>query len=106
MDMQEQGARPGTDFWDLTRAGIIGEHAQIETPFGSRRVTYADHTASGRGVTFIEDYMRHMLELYGNTHTEDDATGTITSGRLREAEASIKRLLNAEIGRASCRERV
>lgn len=93
--MQEQGTGPGTDFWDFTRTRIIGENARIDTPFGNRRVTYADHTASGRGVTFIEDLMRDVLELYGNTHTEDDATGTLTSERLREAEASIKSLLNA-----------
>ena len=39
--------------------------------------------------------MRAALELYGNTHTEDDATGSITSERLREAEALIKKLVNA-----------
>ncbi len=93
--MQEQGAAPRTDFWDFTRKNIIGENAVIDTPFGRRRVTYADHTASGRAVTFIEDCMRGVLELYGNTHTEDDATGALTSERLREAEATIKRLVNA-----------
>jgi selenocysteine lyase/cysteine desulfurase len=83
------------DFWDLVRENIIGRQAAIRTPFGERRVTYADHTASGRGVRFIEGYLSKILELYGNTHTEDDATGAITSRRLRQAEATIKRLLGA-----------
>ncbi len=83
------------DFWDLVRENIIGRQAAIRTPFGERRVTYADYTASGRGVRFIESYLGRMLELYGNTHTEDDATGAITSRRLRQAEATIKRLLGA-----------
>jgi selenocysteine lyase/cysteine desulfurase len=87
--MQEQ------DFWAFVRESIIGRGAALDTPFGRRRLTYADHTASGRGVTFIEDHVRAALELYGNTHTEDDATGTVTTERLREAEATIKRLVNA-----------
>jgi selenocysteine lyase/cysteine desulfurase len=86
------------DLWDRVRGSIIGGNAFIDTPFGRRRLTYADHTASGRAVSFIEDQLRSALELYGNTHTEDDATGTITSERLREAEALIKRLVNAGPG--------
>jgi selenocysteine lyase/cysteine desulfurase len=83
------------DFWDLVRENIIGREASIRTPFGERRITYADYTASARGVRFIETYLARLLELYGNTHTEDDATGAITSHRLRQAEAAIKRLLGA-----------
>lgn len=83
------------ELWDRVRDGIIGRNAVIETPFGRRRLTYADHTASGRAVGFIEDYIREILALYGNTHTEDDATGIATSQRLKTAEESIKRLLNA-----------
>lgn len=83
------------DFWDVVRRSVIGRDASIVTPFGTRRLTYADFTASGRCVTFIEDYLRKMMATYGNTHTEDDATGTLTSDRLREAEAAIKRLVNA-----------
>jgi selenocysteine lyase/cysteine desulfurase len=90
-EQQERDA----DLWDRVRRSIIGRTTRLRTPFGERRLTYADHTASGRAVTFIEDYVRSTLELYGNTHTEDDATGIITSERLREAEASIKRLVNA-----------
>jgi selenocysteine lyase/cysteine desulfurase len=82
-------------FWSLVRDNIIGRDAEIQTPFGTRRVTYADYTASGRGLRFIERYMERMLELYGNTHTEDDATGIVTSRRLRQAETAIKRLLHA-----------
>ena len=83
------------DFWAFVRENIIGCNAVIRTPFGARRVTYADYTASGRGVAFIERYMQKVLELYGNTHTEDDATGIITTERLHQAEKTIKRLLNA-----------
>jgi selenocysteine lyase/cysteine desulfurase len=83
------------DFWDRARESVIGRNAWIATPFGRRRVTYADYTASGRGIAFIEGYVRRLLELYANTHTEDDATGRITTGRLHQAERTIKRLLHA-----------
>jgi len=82
-------------FWELISKSIIGREAFIKTPFGERLVTYADYTASGRNVTFIEKYMRHMLELYGNTHTEDGATGNYTTKRFHQAERIIKRLVNA-----------
>jgi selenocysteine lyase/cysteine desulfurase len=84
-----------SDFWVVVRSSVIGGNAVIDTPFGKRRVTYADYTASGRGVTLVEDELQEILKLYGNTHTEDDATGMVTSERLREAEATIKRLVNA-----------
>lgn len=83
------------DFWDRVRRSIIGRNASLSTPFGQRRLTYADYTASGRSVSFIEDYLRKVMETYGNTHTEDDATGTLTSEYLRQAETAIKTLVNA-----------
>lgn len=84
------------DFWDLVRSEVIGRDAEITTPFGRRRLTYADYTASGRGVRFIEEYIRTILEEYGNTHTEDDATGSLTTIRLARAEATIKQLVGAD----------
>jgi selenocysteine lyase/cysteine desulfurase len=83
------------DLWELTRSSIIGRDKLIRTPFGARRLTYADHTASGRAVTLIEEQMQRLLETYGNTHTEDDATGTITSELLHQAETSIKAAVHA-----------
>ncbi len=86
------------DFWDLVRENIIGRQAAVRTPFGERRVTYADHTASGRGVRFIEGYLSKILELYGNTHTEDDATGAITSRRLRQVASAWKWTAASTVG--------
>jgi selenocysteine lyase/cysteine desulfurase len=85
-------------FWTEVRRSIIGQDAVIDTPFGTRRLTYADYTASGRPVQLVEDRLREYLDLYGNTHTEDDATGTLTSGWLKGAEATIKRLAGAGPG--------
>jgi selenocysteine lyase/cysteine desulfurase len=47
-------------------------------------VTYADYTASGRSLSFLEDYIREsVLPLYANTHTESSGTGLQTT-RFRE----------------------
>ena len=84
-----------TSFWSHVRQNIIGDNKTIDTPFGNRNVLYTDYTASGRGVRFIERYVEELLELYGNTHTEDDTTGEVTTKRLELAEAMIKRFVNA-----------
>jgi selenocysteine lyase/cysteine desulfurase len=84
-----------SNFWLFVRENVIGRDVEIPTPFGHRKITYADYIASGQGVAFIERYMEHILRLYGNTHTEDDATGALTTERLHQAETIIKRTFNA-----------
>jgi selenocysteine lyase/cysteine desulfurase len=84
------------DFWDFVRTQTIGRDTTIRTPFGERRLTYVDYTASGQGVSFIEEYLTSCLATYGNTHTEDDLTGSITTARMHLAEQTIKRLVNAD----------
>jgi selenocysteine lyase/cysteine desulfurase len=77
------------------RASLIGEDAVLEGPFGPRRMVYADYTASGRALTFIEDYIRHrVLPLYANTHTEASATGRQTTALREDARRIIHRAVN------------
>ena len=78
------------------RDDVLGEGACIETPYGTRRVTYADHIASGRALASVEDALRAtVLPLYANTHTEDSATGAITTRLAHDAAEYIKSCLGA-----------
>ena len=86
---------PHTDLIERIRRSVIGDDVLLEGPFGPRRLVYADYTASGRALSFVEDYIRErVLPLYANTHTEASATGLHTTA-LRE---DARRIIHGAVG--------
>ncbi|KAG4399025.1 hypothetical protein GLYMA_08G156300v4 [Glycine max] len=76
------------------RLQIIGNEAEFDSPFGKRKVVYADHTASGRSLHYNENFIiKHLLPFYGNTHTCDSYVGSRTTKMVHEASEYIKKCL-------------
>jgi selenocysteine lyase/cysteine desulfurase/tRNA(Ile)-lysidine synthase TilS/MesJ len=76
--------------------GSIGESKPLVTPMGLRRITYADHTASGRSLSFVEEFMtRQVAVTYANTHTSSSQTGYQTTMFRHEAREMVKRAVGA-----------
>lgn len=77
---------------------IIGSHhnTTLNTVFGLKPHIYCDYTASGKSLTFIEDYLRDtIMPLYANTHSMQSASGKQTVFAREEARSSLKSYFNA-----------
>ena len=78
------------------RESVIGRSEMVRGPFGPRPVVYADYTASGRSLSFIEAYLDDVvLPLYANTHTESSGTGLQTTRFREDAREIIRRCVGA-----------
>lgn len=79
------------------RADLLGQDVSVPTPFGQRKVTYADYVASGKPLKSVERRIEELvLPLYANTHTEDSATGAHSTLLTHQAQDYIRAQLGGD----------
>ncbi len=84
------------NYFNKFRKNIIGIDQEFETPFGTKKIVYADWIASGRLYQPIEDKISKVFGPFvGNTHTETSETGTRMTYAYHKSHEIIKKHLNA-----------
>lgn len=78
------------------RDNIIGIDHTFQSPYGIKKIIYADWIASGRLYRPIEEKMLQDFGPYvANTHSESSTTGTIMTHSYKAAQKIIKQHVNA-----------
>lgn len=84
-------------YFNKFRQNIIGIDQEFETPYGRKKMIYADWIASGRLYKPVEDRILNNIAPYiGNTHTETTETGTLMTKAYLYAHKKIKEHVNAD----------
>jgi len=83
-------------YFEKFRQQTIGNDLYFETPYGKKKMIYADWVASGRLYAPIEKKIAEEIGPYvGNTHTETSETGTMMTKAYHLALKKIKEHVNA-----------
>jgi selenocysteine lyase/cysteine desulfurase len=84
-------------YFSIFRKDIIGIDQRFDSPYGEKKIVYADWTASGRLFGPIEDKLKVEIGPYvANTHTETTTTGCSMTLAYHEAREIIKRHVGAD----------
>lgn len=84
------------DYFEPFRKNVVGVDLYFESPYGKKKIIYADWTASGRLYRPIEDKLLNDIGPFvANTHTETSITGSVMTHAYHDARAIIKKHVNA-----------
>ncbi len=83
-------------YFEPFRKNVVGYDQTFETPFGEKRILYADWTASGRLYGPVEKLISEKIGPFvGNTHTETTVTGSSMTMAYHHAKKYIKKHVGA-----------
>lgn len=83
-------------YFEPFRKNIIGHDTTFESPYGTKRILYADWIASGRLYEPIETKLQTQFGPFvANTHTESTLTGTMMTKAYNRSHQLIKKHVNA-----------
>jgi selenocysteine lyase/cysteine desulfurase len=84
------------EYFSVFRGNIVGQEQCWESPYGRKRILYADWTASGRAYRPIEARLQdEIMPFFANTHTAATVTGGMMSAAYEQAKLVIKDHVNA-----------
>jgi len=84
-------------YFSQYRRNIIGIDKYIKTPYGNKKLIYADWIASGRLYSPIEKRLSDDIgPMVGNTHSESTATGKAMTDAYHLAQKIVKQHVNAD----------
>lgn len=85
------------NYFSEFRKNTVGYYKHFPTYYGTKRMLYADWTASGRLYKPIEDKITNVFGPYvGNTHSESSTTGKVMTKAYELARENIKKHVNAD----------
>ncbi|SHI51672.1 aminotransferase class V-fold PLP-dependent enzyme [Algibacter luteus] len=83
-------------YFEVFRNNIIGIDEYFNSPYGRKKIIYADWTASGRLYKPIEEKLLNEIGPFvANTHTETSITGCAMTYAYHNARNIIKKHINA-----------
>lgn len=83
-------------YFEKFRKNTIGNELKFSSPYGIKKMIYADWVASGRLYQPIEDKLQKVFGPYvGNTHTETTESGTLMTKAYHYSHQLIKEHVNA-----------
>ncbi len=84
------------DYFEAFRKNIIGIDETYESPYGQKKIQYADWIASGRLYKPVEEHIANKFGPYvANTHSESTTTGTLMTKAYHYSHNFIKKHVNA-----------
>jgi selenocysteine lyase/cysteine desulfurase len=85
------------EYFQPFRSQVIGMNQQFASPYGIKKIIYADWTASGRLYRPIEQKISEVFGPYmANTHTESNITSLMMTGIYKQSKKIIKEHVNAD----------